>query len=79
MASEHPPYHPRPEPTMADKVADAVHLAECTIREAVLKLVKDTGLCICEIDVSHTIKSSAFGQELTNVGISTKIKLVKEL
>ena len=79
MASEDKPYNALKNTTTADKVADAVLLTESTIKDAILHLIKETGLCIYEIDISYLIKSSAFGLEITNVGIFTKIKLVKEM
>lgn len=68
-----------PEPTMADKIADAVYSTEKAIKDAILRLVKETGLCVTEINITHVLQSGAFGQEPINVQIRTKIKLLKDL
>lgn len=79
MASDHPPYRGIQEPTTAEKVEGFVWEAKNSIKQALMKLTKETGLYIEEIEIRYIVKTTALGQHIEDAQLITKIKLMEEL
>lgn len=78
MASGQQPFVPK-KPSTEELIDGHLWTAEKAVKDALVGFSRETGLAITEIDITYIVKYTAFGQELSDVKITTKINLIKRM
>lgn len=78
MASGQQPFTPK-KPSTEELIDGHLYNAEKAIKDALVAFARETGLAITEINITNLMKYNAFGQELTDISITTKINLIKRM